>query len=126
MIMFRSRDIFLVLFMLGLAAFTYKVKYEAQKRHAQIRQIERQIEAERDTINLLKAEWALISAPTRLTRLVEHYNGALELAPIAPSQIVTKQEVPARLPDEIDMLIAENGKDSDALLDSLLTGSVVP
>jgi len=125
MIMFRSRDIVLVGMMLALAAFTYKVKYEEQKRHNQIRQIERQLQAEQDTINLLKAEWALISAPTRLGRLVEYYAQELELTQVDPGQIVTAQDLPQRLPDEIDMLISEN-TNSDPSLDLLLTGSMKP
>jgi len=126
MIMFRSRDIVLVGLMLGLAAFTYKVKYEASLRYAQIRQIERQIEAEQDTINLLKAEWALVSAPTRMARLLKHYAGEVELETINPDQIVKWHEVPPPLPDAIDLLIAENIDESDFSVDLLLTGSVAP
>jgi len=126
MILFRTSDMILVCLMLGLAAFTYKVKYDAQKHHAQIRQIERQIEAEHDTINLLKAEWALMSAPTRLARLAEQYAQELELEEIDPSRIVSLADIPQRMPDAIDALIAENIMETDLSVDLLLTGSVTP
>jgi len=126
MILFRTRDMVLVGLMLGLAAFTYKVKYEAQKSHAQIRKLERQIEAEIDTINLLKAEWALMSAPTRIARLAAHYEDTLELEAIDPRQIVSLADIPQRQADAIDMLIAENIIEADLSVDALLTGSVNP
>jgi len=126
MIMFRSRDFLLVAMMLGMAAFTYKVKYEEQQRHAQIRQIERQVQAEKDMINLLKAEWALVSAPARLGRLAEHYALELELSPINPDQIVKVEDIPQNLPDDIEMLITKNDQAADLSVDYLLTGSVAP
>jgi len=128
MIMFRTRDIALVALMIGLAALTYKVKYEAQKQHSYIRQIERQIEATQDTINLLKAQWAQLSTPTRLSQLVEYYGQEIELEAIEPKQIVKLSEIPTRQPDAIDMLIAENIFDEAASfdLDMQQTGSVQP
>jgi len=130
MILFRTRDMLLVVVMLGLAAFTYKVKYDAQKSHAQIRQFEQKIEAARDSINLLKAEWALMSAPTRMARLARQYADELDLVAIDPGQIVSLADIPQRPPDMIDMLIAENSPQNtlqaDLSVDALLTGSIVP
>jgi len=126
MSLFRTSDILLVLLMVGAAALTYKVKHDSQKYYAEIRQIERQIEAEHDTINLLKAEWALMSSPTRIAQLLERYAGEVELEAVNPDQIVKWHEVPQPLPDAIDLLIAENVDEDKSSLDRLLTGSIEP
>jgi len=126
MILFRTSDMILICLMLGLAAFTYKVKYDAQKSHAQIRHLERQIEAEHDTINLLKAEWALMSAPTRLAKLAEQHAPELGLEVMDPHKIVSLDDIPQRLPDAIDRLIANTITEVDFSVEQLLTGSIAP
>lgn len=131
MTVFRTTDIILVAIMICAAAVTYKVKYDAQKRHVEVRRIERQIEAEKDTINLLYADWALKTEPARLQHLTVQYHDELDLQTIEPRQIVRVRDVPERLPDEIQNIIA----DSEALIahgsvesatDNIRTGSVRP
>lgn len=129
MTVFRTADIILVALMICAAAVTYKVKYEAQKRYQEVRQIERQIEAEKDTIHLLRADWALMTQPARIQRLAAKYQQQLGLHIIEPRQIVSITDVPARLPDAIQKII----KASDVLMarelvsdgaDVIHTGSV--
>jgi len=129
MTVFRISDIILVAVMICAAAVTYKVKYEAQKRYQEIRQIERQIEAEKDTINLLHADWALMTQPARMQRLAAQYQEQLGLQIIEPGQIVGVTDIPERLPDAIQNII----ENSDALIarggltderDTIQTGSI--
>jgi len=131
MMVFRTSDIILVAVMICAAAVTYKVKYDAQKRYLEVRHIERQIEAEKDTISLLRADWALLTQPARMQRLAAQYQEQLGLQVIEPEQIVKISDIPERLPDAIQNII----RDSDTLIsqgfladdaDMIRTGSIKP
>jgi len=131
MSLFRTSDVLLVLLMVGAAALTYKVKHDSQKYYAEIRQIERQIEAEKSTFTLLKADWARLSNPARIKRLVEDYHDVLDLDVMGSRQIVSLGDVPEKLPDAIDVLIAESetwmvDDEGFETIDSLITASVEP
>jgi len=128
---FRTRDIFLILVMMAAAALTYKIKHDSQRYYAELRHLERQIEAEKKTFTLLKADWAVVSDPARLQRLALRYHEALGLEILTPQQFVHVREVPEKLPDAIDMLIAENDDLGVELehfdtIDTILTGSLQP
>lgn len=99
--MFRTTDIVLVAVMVSAAAFTYKTKHDAEAQLAELRRVETQIRLEQDSINVLKADWSLLTQPGRLQRLAEIYAEELELRPIEPSQIVSIEDVPMR-PVELD------------------------
>ncbi|WP_420962703.1 cell division protein FtsL [Brucella sp. IR073] len=124
--MLRTFDIILITIMLAAATVTYKIKYDAEKRMADIRVLQRKIDFEKDTITLLKADWSLLTQPNRLQKLSEIYRTELNLAPIDPHQIVSIDDVPERAPDDIENIISS----SDELLavinqtDSMKTGSV--
>ncbi len=94
--MFRTTDIVLIAVMVSAAAFTYKTKHEAESRMAEISRIDRQITYERDTIDILRADWSLLTQPARLQRLVDIYGGELELAPLEAEQIAGFDELPSR------------------------------
>ncbi|UXM95877.1 hypothetical protein N5853_04435 [Bartonella sp. HY329] len=130
MTVFRTTHIIMVAIMIMAAAITYKVKYDALKRYAEVRRIERQINAEKDTIALLKAEWAMMTTPTRMMRLAEQYKSELNLATIEPRQIVKANDIPERLPDEIQKLIMNSEEllagELDGKRDMINTGSVKP
>lgn len=131
MTVFRTSDIILVAVMICAAAMTYKVKYEAQKRYQEVRHIERQIEAEKDTIRLLRADWTLMTQPARMQRLVSQYQDQLRLQVIEPRQIVQVTDIPQRLPDAIQTIIEDtNDLIAQGLLadgaDTMQTGSVSP
>lgn len=135
MTVFRTFDMILVAIMICAAGVTYKVKYDAQKRIGEVRRIERQIVAEKNTINLLHAEWAMMIEPGRMQILASRYQGQLGLQVTEARQIVQLQDVPERLPDQIENLIKDNElEESNALLarngtagiDNFATGSVRP
>lgn len=135
MTVFRTFDMILVAIMICAAGVTYKVKYDAQKRIGEVRRIERQIVAEKNTINLLHAEWAMMIEPGRMQILASRYQEQLGLQVTEARQIVQLQDVPERLPDQIENLIKDNElEESNALLarngtagiDNFATGSVRP
>ena len=80
--MLRTLDLILVGVMTAAAAVTYTIKHHAE------------LKLEKDTIDLLKADWALLSQPNRLERLVNNYNGELQLQPTASTSLVHAKELP--------------------------------
>ncbi|BAQ17025.1 cell division protein FtsL [Methyloceanibacter caenitepidi] len=88
--MLRFVNICLVLGLAALATVIYQVKYEARSLDEKIVLLERQIEDERDSLAVARAEWSLLNSPERIERLAKKY---LELNPANPQQIVILDEV---------------------------------
>src|SRR5690554_1745107 len=94
--------------MVAAAAFTYKTKYEAENQLAELNRLERQIRLERDSIDVLQADWSLLTQPARIQRLVENYQDQLDLQPVDPTQVGSISELPQRQL-RIEDLILGNG-----------------
>ncbi|MDQ2634335.1 MAG: hypothetical protein M3Y78_11435 [Pseudomonadota bacterium] len=129
--MFRTSDIVLIAVMVAAAAFTYKTKHDAEDRQAAVRKIEQQIRFEEDTIDLLNADWSLLTQPSRLQKLTHIYQDQLGLQPLEPHQIVGLDELPAR-PLTIEDLssqhlggMADSGGAEPVGQDEIVTGGVV-
>lgn len=126
--MLRTFDIIMIAAMLVAATVTYTIKYDAEKQIAVIAKLKRQIDSEKDTITLLRADWALMNQPGRLQSLVGVYEKELNLQPIEAEQLVLSvNEIPERPVDDIQKIISG----SDELLasgvlekDAITTGSV--
>jgi cell division protein FtsL len=88
--MLRFVNICLLLGLLALAYVIYQVKYETRALDAEIATIGKEIEAERDAIAVLRAEWSLLNRPERIERLAKKH---LQLAPSDPRQLVTVDSV---------------------------------
>lgn len=97
--MFRATDIVLIALMVSAAGFTYRTKHEAERQLSEIRRIETRIRFEEDTIDLLKADWALLVQPARLQALTGIYKEQLDLETVAPEQIVSLDDIPAKPPE---------------------------
>ncbi|MGH7003486.1 MAG: cell division protein FtsL [Alphaproteobacteria bacterium] len=126
--MLRTFDIILIGLMIAAAAVTYKIKHDAEKQMTEVSKLERMIADERDTIDLLKADWSLLTQPSRLQSLVESFQGQLDLQLVEAQQIVAIGELPQPKPavetfDSVADIITEaNAKDVKP--DATLTGSV--
>ena len=66
------------------------MKYQTRALDAEIATIGKEIEAERDGIAVLRAEWSLLNRPERIERLAKKH---LKLAPSDPRQVVTVDSV---------------------------------
>ncbi|VEJ45632.1 cell division protein FtsL [Bartonella vinsonii] len=108
MTVFRTFDMILVMIMICMAGLTYKVKYDVQKRISEIRRLEHEIAAEKNTVNLLHAEWAVMIEPSRMQKLARRYQKELGLEIIQPRQIVEFEDIPARDHDQIEEVIKQN------------------
>jgi cell division protein FtsL len=91
--MLRFVNICLVLGLVALAYVIYQVKYEAHTLDGQIVALNKQIDDERDSIAVLRAEWSLLNRPERIERLAKKF---LKLEPVRPQQLVILDEVTDR------------------------------
>ncbi len=90
----RANMVLLVLAGL-LCTALYVVKHDTRAAARELDTLAKAIEDERDSLQLLRAEWAMRNEPERLKRLSERH---LELEPVSPRQIVTFQELARILP----------------------------
>lgn len=124
--MFRTSDVILIAVMLSAAALTYKTKHDAQAVMNRIDQLETQIQLEKDAVDVLRADWSLLTQPGRLKTLTEIYEEELALRPVEPIQIVEPAALGA-IPFRQPPLMA--GKEADGQPDGrdpTVTGGVAP
>lgn len=118
--------------MVSAAALTYKTKREAEEQLASVQKIQAQIRYEEDTIDLLKADWSLLTQPSRLQKLADVYKSQLGLEPVGARQIGGLDDIPVK-PLTIEDLSSQrlggmadssgNGPGDDK--DPVVTGSTV-
>lgn len=142
--MLRTLDIILIVIMTAVAAVTYTIKHQAELKLEEVRKLEAEIKLERDTIDLLRADWALLTQPSRLQKLIAAYQGELQLVPTESTQLTQASELPmlkADLPvfdpadkDKDGKVSDKEAKayaqkivaDADGAADKIKTGSVKP
>lgn len=120
MVVFRTLDVVLVVIMLFMAGITYKIKYDVQKQISEVRDLERAIAAEKNMVNLFRAEWAVMIEPSRMEKFATQYKDELELEIIQPRQVVEWKDIPMRLNapinDPIKELIKQTVEEDKAFL----------
>ena len=129
--MFRTLDVVMIAVMTAAATVTYSIKHQAENKLEIVRKLDAEIKLEEDTIDLLKADWALLTQPNRLNRLVKTFEGDLKLVPTESTQLAQPNELPmptAELPalePAKDEKIAEGDKKTKKKsTDAIQTGSV--
>jgi hypothetical protein len=124
---FRTSDIVLIAVMVSAAAFTYKTKHEAEDQLSVVRKLEAQIRFEEDTTDLLRADWSLLTQPSRLQKLSEIYQAELLLQPIEAHQFVGLAELPAKPVEIQDFSSQRLGgmAESEVPIDQTATGAVI-
>ncbi len=75
--------------------YLYQSKHRAQMLDREIGRTIKQTEIARERIGMLKAEWALLNEPERLSELSKNHLG---LRTLAPTQFVALADMGARLP----------------------------
>lgn len=131
--MLRTLDIVLIVVMTATATITYSIKHQADLKLEEVQKLEAEIKLQQDTIDLLKADWALLKQPNRLEHLVSVYGHELMLQATEPTQLaypielpMLKADVPPPPPSEEDK---KNGLvEAQSILkikpDAISTGSV--
>lgn len=131
--MLRTLDLVLIVMMVAAAAFTYRVKHQAEQKLEDIHHLQAQIRLQEDTIDLLNADWSVLIQPARLQKLVGFYQPELQLETIQPQQIATLNDlptypkpeeppVPTLLPVALPPVVASA---TPKAVDPVKTGSVV-
>ncbi len=76
-----------VVLLAGLVAFTvvlYVRELDTRQAEREIRQLKAEIAREEETLRILEVEWATLSSPVRIERLVRRH---LALGPVAPTHM---------------------------------------
>ena len=82
----------------GAAVFVFQVKYRGEAVAERAADLQRQVDAERERLSLLRAEWSYLVQPIRIEEMVALYGADLELQPLDPAQITTIADLPMRPP----------------------------
>ena len=90
------RSLFLLLSALGvmgLAFWAYRENYRTQAELAEVRALQGEIGQLRESLSVLKAEWAYLNRPDRLRELTEINFDRLQLLPLRAAQFGTAAQV---------------------------------
>lgn len=90
----RSLSILLALAAIGAAGIVFEEKRQASSEARDVAKLKRKIDAEREKISELKAEWSMLDQPARLQKIVELHPDALPLEMLKTEQIGTIDDVP--------------------------------
>lgn len=110
-----------VLAMAGVAFGAYRVNYETQQVLDGVAEIRTEIQRERDTLEVLRAEWAYLNGPIRLAALADEKVGQLGLQPMRPEQF----GIIGALPDRLNGPSPQQGREM-AILAALYKASLPP
>jgi hypothetical protein len=72
---------------------TYEVKYQVAQVDDELGRVNRSIDADRDQLRVLSAEWSYLNQPARLDQLRQRY---LTLAPVTRTQLGSLDQIPFR------------------------------
>jgi hypothetical protein len=119
--MLKTFDIIMIMIMISAAAITFRIKAGSEAQLREVRTLERQIAREEDAIDLLEADWSLLTQPSRIQKLVDAHRQELGLEATVSRQVSGVDAIPEKglatdSGDPIADAIAnsENGKDAKA------------
>ncbi len=119
--MIRTGDVVLTGLMIAVAIWTFQVKNETKGSARKVLELQQSIGQEKDKIDLLEADWAVLNHPSRLQKMAGRFENQLQLQPLRVDQIATPDELPPiRIPDDPIGALAQDG----AALDGITTGSI--
>ena len=93
---------------IAVAVWTYNVNYNTRTTLDRVSELRTRIAIERETIQVLRVEWAYLNSPDRLRRLVAAHNDRLMLVPVAPEMLKLVDEAP--FAPEVEDPLAAAGK----------------
>lgn len=96
----RTLSIVLALAAIGSAGVVFEEKRQASKEARDVAKLKRKIDAERERISELNAEWSMLDQPARLQQIVELHPDAFTLDVMKTEQIGTIDDVPWPPPPE--------------------------
>ncbi len=112
--MLRLANIALVLALIVSAVFLYSIEHKTREAERQVASLKSQINEERETIRLLRAEWSNLTRPQRLQKLAQRHLG---LNPVKPGQKVRRRNLGTVLPER--PAVVPHAADRDPIADML-------
>ena len=82
-----------VALVVATAFWSYRMTYGTQDAFDEVAKLRREIAREREAISVLEVEWAWLTAPERIAKLVKENERALGLAPMAPERFARVDEI---------------------------------
>jgi hypothetical protein len=83
----------------------YQLKYEVQRLEDRLARVNRQILADQEAIQILKAEWSFLNQPAHLADLARRF---LALEPVQSRQMVTVDALPMRREPTAPLVVAKS------------------
>jgi hypothetical protein len=106
---------------MGLAFWSYQENYKTRDALADVRTLHNNIGAKHERLNRLRAEWAYLNRPDRLSDLAELNFDRLGLLPLMPDAFGRVDQIIYPLPDILPIVVpievdsAPVNTDEDAL-----------
>lgn len=106
--------------------WAYRENYATQTAMREVRALQREITSLRDSLAMMRAEWAYLNRPARLRELVVLNFDALHLLPIEAAQFATPAEVNYPLPAVPVIPVPQEGEGDLVTLPQPVNGSGEP
>jgi len=88
----------------GLAGFaTFEMKRQVAQVDDELGRVNRQIDADRDQLRVLSAEWSYLTQPSRLDQLRQRH---LALVPVTRAQLGSLDQIPFRSGETVSSAVA--------------------
>jgi hypothetical protein len=92
----RIINLILLAAMIVGVALTYDMKLKAEVAAERVAALQADIARQKDQIVLLKAEWSMLTQPSRLQATIEKYADQFQLQAFSPDQIGSVDEIPLK------------------------------
>jgi len=119
----QKRNFIFVGLVLLVAIATYILKYGSEIDHSNVARLEREIQTKKEAIDILKANWSLLTNPARIQELSERHEKELQLKILDPHQVISIDDIPLRSNSAPEIRNAEAVNEVDEVSD-VITGSI--
>jgi hypothetical protein len=121
--MSKTVDFVFVGLVLAVATTTYVVKYGSEIEHNNIAKLGRDIETEKEAIDILRANWSLLTSPSRIQSLTKRHGDELQLDILQSHQVIGIDQIPLKpiqIPEDSSAMAEVGTKE----LSGIITGSI--